>query len=304
MLDKFWEKIGENLAGDWDVRIFTLAFIFWGSGLAFYGLKNGWDIIQNFFLDIGTKPVWAGALLVGVLIVVLASNKVVEWVTFPFLRFLEGYWWNSLRNWASSGELKRRGKLKDRYYELDQKKREHPTLMTDSEEREQALVEYDLRYKFPTDEYVMPTPIGNVLRSAEEYPFLTYGLETTITWPHLWLVMPESTRQEIGAARQQLDGSVQLILWGLLFCIWTSFSWWALPIGVILILVALMKAYQDAFTFGLLVRTAYDLYRFELYKSLHWVLPGDSDQACEKAEGVALTEHLYRHNVKKYYIHP
>lgn len=306
MLDKFWDKIGENLAGEWNIRVLTVAFAFWGGGLVFFGNYSGWDQVKKLFDDFGQNPILGGAFLVGGLVLTAASNVVIGWLTRPFLKLMEGYWPEKIREWAKSIELRSRSGLKDKYNALLDKKKQHPDQFLLQDERNLAKVEYMLRYRFPfySEETILPTKIGNVRKSAEEYSYQMYGLETTITWPHMWLNLPDHARQELAAARQSLDEAVMLFLWGLLFCLWVYFAWWAPLLGLAVMIIAWFKAEVEAFSFGLLLRTAYDLYRFDLYKSLHWYMPSHSEMIYEKSEGLALTQHLYRHNINKYFDHP
>jgi hypothetical protein len=45
---------------------------------------------------------------------------------------------------------------------------------------------------YPVDpRRLMPLPVGNTLRAAEEYPQVRYGLATSACWPRLWLVMSQ-----------------------------------------------------------------------------------------------------------------
>ena len=49
MIIKFWEKVGEGVAGEWLARALTPALMFWGVGLL--GLvyqKGGWQAFQQF----------------------------------------------------------------------------------------------------------------------------------------------------------------------------------------------------------------------------------------------------------------
>ena len=78
----------------------------------------------------------------------------------------------------------------------------------------------------------MPTPLGNLLRAAEEYPYLHYGLITSICWPRLWLLLPPETQTAVSSARQRLERAAQLALWGLLFLVWTAWAWWAALIAL------------------------------------------------------------------------
>jgi hypothetical protein len=77
--------------------------------------------------------------------------------------------------------------------------------------------------------YLLPTPIGNILRAAERRPADKYGLDTIIVWPHLWLLLPETTRRELRTARTSLDTAVAAATWGLLFCVFTPLTPLAAP---------------------------------------------------------------------------
>ena len=78
----------------------------------------------------------------------------------------------------------------------------------------------------------MPTRIGNILRAAETRPYDHYGLEAVIVWPRLWLVLPDSARQELSTARASLDSSVAAVIWALGFCAFAPLAWWAAPVGL------------------------------------------------------------------------
>ncbi len=55
----------------------------------------------------------------------------------------------------------------------------------------------------------MPTALGNLLRSAEEYPLVRYGLETAVCWPRLWLLLPSATQETLTRARQSLNDAAR-----------------------------------------------------------------------------------------------
>jgi hypothetical protein len=51
----------------------------------------------------------------------------------------------------------------------------------------------------------MPTRFGDILRAAEFRPRDKYGLDTTVCWYPLWLLLPAEVKQEISQARLELD---------------------------------------------------------------------------------------------------
>jgi len=61
---------------------------------------------------------------------------------------------------------------------------------------------------------LMPTPLGNLFRAAEEYPRVRYGLATSVCWPGLWLVLLKETQATLAQARRELNGAARFTVWG------------------------------------------------------------------------------------------
>ena len=252
---------------------------------------HDWKSLES-FLQVETIA-FGVALIVGVLFVLLVSAALVQWLTLPILRLMEGYWkwplkglrrrmvngvnqmlakkgqeWDQLADQYEAGSLDAEGM--ERYVELDNSLDEYP-------------LEPNLR---------MPTKIGNILRAAEEYPGRCYGLEIVTTWPRLWLALPKETKEELAEARRSLNESAQLFVWGILFVVWVIWAWWAVPVAVVVALVAYLRTQSTAKVYGKLLRATYDLNRFALYEGLHWPLP--EGPQVEKAIGEMLTVYLKR----------
>lgn len=139
----------------------------------------------------------------------------------------------------------------------------------------------------------MPTRTGNILRAAEMWPTHKYGLNTAITWPRLWLLLPDSARQELTTARASLNSAAASVIWGLLFCCFAGWTPLALLPGLGVAVSAMgFWLPSSAETFGDLLEACYDLYRGSLYEQLRWPLPADPSE--ERAAGKALTEYLWR----------
>ncbi len=251
---------------------------------------------------------------VGGLCVVVASVIVVSRLTTPALRLLEGYWpgcLSRIRSKLIDRAHARLEKTELSWQELLAKRRTDGDLSSDDQD---ALAVLELRlHRFPSDpSRLMPTRVGNILRAVESQPRDKYGLDGVSTWPRLWLVLPDSTRHELVAARQALNSAVGATLWSTLFAVLIpstllfvglSNRW---PAGVLLVVCALsasaagcvaytairwwMPARAEAF--GYLVESAYDLYRLALYEQLRWPLPTDPRQ--EREAGREITEYLWR----------
>lgn len=85
-------------------------------------------------------------------------------------------------------------------------RRRHQSRLAALAEDPDAYRTIHLRYPLPTQAgEVMPTRFGNILRSAELYPRDRYGIDTAVTWPRLYQVLPERQVSQIAAARGDVD---------------------------------------------------------------------------------------------------
>ena len=298
MLGKFWEGVGDKLADRW-ANVSASALVFWLGGLLSWTLSHGgWGHLATSTHWL-TKVSTVGQVVValGALLVVTGSGVVIARLTFPALRILEGYWprcfeaprrliisrivtraadadiekWDELAPYVLGSPPKATAEQSAEFVRVDLRRRRSPALAAD----------------------YMPTRTGNILRAAETWPIHKYGLNSVVIWPRLWLVLPDSARQELITARAALDSAAGCVIWGLLFCF---FAWWtpfALLAGLaVAVGAAAVWVPSRAETFGDLVEATYDLYRGSLYEQLRWPLPVDPET--ERVTGRALSEYLWR----------
>ena len=265
-------------------------------------------------------------LLAGGLLLVAVSAIAAERLTLPLLRVLEGYWprprW--LRNRLIAYRRRRYRRWRDRVDTLNLRQRfgsltTEEFLELSSLEKEPArdtirlqalrrrrIEGFDpqmaadlgrgrgfLRTTPEGDALGMPTRLGDTLRAAEARPTNKYGLDTIVCWYALWLLLPAETKTELVQARATLDKAAGTWLWGALFLVWTPWTWWAVPIGVVVPALAYyLGILAAASLFGELTVSAFDLYRFRLYDSLH--LPRPSSPALERhRDGPRVTNLLW-----------
>lgn len=288
MLTKVWEKIGEGLAERWLLTIFTPAFVFWAGGAIAYVQEYGLDPLMQKWL--GITVIEKGALLLGAVGGISVSAALIQMIQDPVLRLLEGYW----PRWFAKWRFNRATQWADRLVAKTSRWQElqHAVSAHDLAERRQLDAEI-ARIALPR-ERIMPTLIGNLLRSAEDYPGLRYGLDAIVCWPRLFLLLPPGTQQEISAARERLGTQTRLFVWSLLFLVWTWWQWWALgAVGVMI--MAYYGIITAAAVYGDILRAAFDVHRFSLYRSLAWPLP--THPAREQEIGRELTQYLFRGSV-------
>jgi hypothetical protein len=291
MLTKFWDKIAENLAQESKALFLAPAFAFWAGGLGLYALKIGWQPILEQISAWNTAQSIASLLALAALLTI--STALMNQFTISLLRFLEGYW-----RWPLAGIAQRR--IESIRHKLNQKEERWNLLarqragdgLTALQAREYAQLDAELANYPVDDNWKMPTRLGNLLRAAEEYPGNHYGLEINITWPRLWLLIPENVQKEVARSRQNLDQAVQVFGWAILFWGWGFLNPWAFLAAILLTAGFYPSIIQTAGAYSELLKSAYDLYRFRLYEAVYW--PKPDSPAAEIQAGQTLTKYLHR----------
>jgi hypothetical protein len=301
LLTKFWEGVGGKLGEQLVVRLLTPAFFFWAGGL----LAWTWNELGS---DVGSRR-WIAelerrtetvrelpaalqvALVVGALSALVASALAAERLTPALLRALEGYWPARVSGPLQRRFSARRKAILTRLGALAHTRAQRA--LSPGEQAEMSWLEGRARRLPTAAELMLPTRLGNVLRSAEARPRQQYGLDVAVCWPHLWLVLDETSRQEVAAARGRLDAGARTWLWAVLFAVWTVWAWWAAPIAVALSVATYYTSIlSSAEVYGDLVEATFALRRAELYRALRWPLP--ASPAEETGTGDALTMYLWR----------
>ncbi|MGH3195968.1 MAG: hypothetical protein ACRDOH_26320 [Streptosporangiaceae bacterium] len=229
------------------------------------------------------------------LLAAAASAVLVDRMATPLLRLLEGYWpsWTGPLRRRLINRAATRAAAQALAWQRAYSAIQPPATPTADQLANYARLERHRRRHPAAPGYFLPTPIGNILRAAERRPADKYGLDTVTVWPHLWLLLPETTRQELRVVRTSLDTAVAAATWGLLFCVFTPFTPLVVPIGLAVATVAVTIVLPArAQAFGDLIEAAYDLYRTGLYQQLRWPLP--ANPAEEHAYGQQLTAYLRR----------
>ena len=338
MLAAFWSGLGGELAKNWAARILTPAFAFWTGGLALVWWSEhgdrvgdgGWaEELEATARPLEQLPTVAQiVLVVGALLLLVASALIAERLTLPVLKILEGYWTRpqwlrgllvGYRRWRRRRWAKVVSELqpKEGRGDLTQEELNELTELAAADvldpgelEREAALQERRerfgaadfarlarglayLRWSPREDHFGMPTRLGDALRAAELRPADKYGLDAVVCWYRLWVLLPPELRTEISETRLELDRGVRIWLWGALFVVWAPWLWWvAVPIAIVVPTLAYSFSMLNAAAlFGDLTETAFDLHRMELYDALH--LPRPSSPANEREHGARLTGILW-----------
>jgi len=253
----------------------------------------------------------------------------------PLVRALEGYWAESPRcpAWVSIAARRRQRKRYKRLSDLayrdfpgagdrprgaDRLYLAHLTepdqgalrwLATEARRNGTALAR--LHSRFPPEDRLLPTALGNALRAAEDSAGQRYGLETVVVWPVLYTVLSPSVREVVDDQRDQLDVAVRLSLMMFLCAVASAAMVWRYPywlIGCVSVsLCGALLAYRAAVVaaegYGVMIGVAFERHRFDLLTALHLPLPADS--AAEFTANQQLTAFLRRQSMATFgYEHP
>jgi hypothetical protein len=176
-----------------------------------------------------------------------------------------------------------------------------PELIQDEKEkyenkRRKIISQYHLKriLYFPEHERILPTGLGNILRAAEDLVSTKYGLDAIITWTRLYILLPDNMKAVLNDQRTKLDLSTRLSIIFLISTIISSLFFVKLsllsliPIGsFILLIISYIGSKQIALGYGILIHTAFDLYRFDLLKQLKISLPKNNDEEKKKGQEIS-----------------
>ncbi len=290
MLQKIWDALSAGLTQRLSFPHLLAAVAFWGAGLFTVAWNVGWAAFLSWLLetDVTTSVLRGIALLV----VAIASTALVDLLETSVLQAVEGYWpypFAKLVPWLAELQFRCYWKKRELWERLNSIRESR---LSGRMCAARASLDADLTHYPTRRNRFLPTRIGNILRAAEEYPQVRYGLAMSVCWPRLWLVLPEKAREEVNEARGQLDAAAQGFLWSILFLSWVQAAWWALILSALGMCIAYQEMKRAAALYGDLLRASFDLYRFELYAQVHLKPPKWADG--EEVDGSKLTEYLFR----------
>jgi uncharacterized repeat protein (TIGR01451 family) len=202
----------------------------------------------------------------------------------PLIQLYEGYpWQNSLLGkWRTRIQRARLDRIRRQVAVLSELCMDDTTAEYDRLLSARSQLRSELLLSFPdSDDSVLPTRLGNILRAFERYPYIQYRIEAIAFWPRLIAVIPPPYAEAIGDARTSLVFLLNLsfltallgittVLAGLVYLPPGPLTHVVLPaLGFAVASVWLYgRSFAAAGTWGELVKGAFDLYRWELLTKL------------------------------------
>lgn len=219
-------------------------------------------------------------IIFGCLILATVLAYLLQPFTRLIIRCYEGYWPQRLRSWITSvGE----------YKDWQEKSTQRAQAEEAAEWSKYSDLQSQLFYSYPSKKSrLMPTHLGNVLHAAEDYSQSTYGMDSVFWWPRLWPLLPETMKKEIEGALIPIVALLNFSLLMFLVAVGGSIYlacegfWQSILLvglgGLGLSFISYRAAVAQAKDYGELIRSAIDIYRFNLLKALHQTLPKTLDE--------------------------
>lgn len=258
------EKLGTE---SFDLRPIISSLTFWGVGLSIVAATSS---IDSKFISERLQGENAVISVTFLLIVVSVSRTVTRAISFPILRILEGYGWDKVPFLGSWMKVRRIASFKKQLQDaVDTKDQGTPEEITEKQ---------DFINSMPATSRVLPTRLGNILRSGEDYANDRYALDGMRTWSRLWFCIPSHARSILRGARKEIDQAVDGLIWAVLSLGWAYFLsgqyiYLSLAISTVWTIIAYSALLRHAEAWSELLRATFDLYRFNLYTTLSLPLP-------------------------------
>ncbi|SEQ82261.1 hypothetical protein SAMN05216188_105228 [Lentzea xinjiangensis] len=257
-----------------------------------------------------------GLVLLFVLAIVVVTT-ILQSFHFGVVRLLEGYWGDSRlavalvrvgvnrhrSRWLrATAVLGTTGAANDVGSSGAQESPRTRRLQDQAADR-RAVLRRELRTKraadvlaaYPPDvDELLPTRLGNIMRSGERRAGERYGWRTVPAWPRLFPGLSDP----VAAAYRSASDAVHTAA---VFCV-TFLSitlvvgaafyddpelWWLPPAMLMLAYVSYRGVVASAVTLGVIQQVAFDRHRFDLFEAMHVPLPGTPDEEYHLAQDLS-----------------
>lgn len=142
--------------------------------------------------------------------------------------------------------------------------------------------------RIATEEPDRPTWSGDRIHAVAVRLERDQHLDLSVLWPHLWLILPDTTRAEVTTAEQAVTRATTLGGWALLYALLTAVWWPAAPLAAVIALTARYRIRSATDTYAQLLEAAVRLHTTDLAAQLGIDHTGPADRAL----GGAVTDRL------------
>ncbi|MGW0002554.1 serine/threonine-protein kinase [Nocardia grenadensis] len=170
-----------------------------------------------------------------------------DWAAWPMPVRYPVRWWvaRRIRRWDIAEAVYRR--------ELRKMLAPDPADRPDSALRQRAA---RTRNRISVERPERPTWSGDRVHAAAVRLDRDHHLDLATVWPSVWLILPDSTRDQINEARTALARATTLLAWSVLYSVLTVWWWPAALIGVVTAATARYRIRTATDTYATLLETA------------------------------------------------
>jgi hypothetical protein len=227
---------------------------------------------------------WTAVVLV---FVVLVLTGFLYNLNISIIRLYEGYPWQDswigrLLAWRHKRRLREATSLRTaiRYLRRELAKRDaNDPVRTSLQSRQTALAVFVNSELPDAEDFVLPTRLGNVIRCFERYSYIAYGMDAIVFWPRLIARIDSAFASSLDSAKASIDFMLNFSFLSALSCLGivvievstetsTAPSIWRAGLFLALAVIFYYLSIGRAAAWGMEVKSAFDLYRFDLLKAL------------------------------------
>jgi hypothetical protein len=231
--------------------------------------------------------------LITIFFTIIVLSGLLYNLNIPIIRFYEGYLWQN--SWIGR---RRTGHYQAQFRAVHARRQGMRTLLRAirndnryEESYKKVLDEWNrigraVNNEFPIDEgSVLPTRLGNVIRSFEDYPRRQYGISAITLWPRFVAKIDKDYAKAIDDTKVSLDFTLNssvlsaalalaILLFGLLYPTRLSLPHFCVPwMAEIIVFAGLgywfyLLSIGRAGAWGVMVKGVFDLYRWALLEQL------------------------------------
>ncbi|MER6380605.1 hypothetical protein [Streptomyces sp. NPDC001250] len=289
----FLTELGKWFAEKWFALLVLpgLVFVVVASGAVVLGQRR-WADVGRIPADVHRIHAAAGQhdattvvlLSCGVLSGSVAAGLLAQGLGHAVARLWLGEWWPASLARQLIARRRRRWSNAQRRYEDALRARAR---QRDDPELETAQLNA-ARNRISLARPVRPTWIGDRIAAVDRRVFENYDLDLSSAWPRLWLIVPQTTRDELGSAREGFDSAARLAGWSVLYLVLACWWWPAALIALVGGTAALIRGRAGIDAFAQLVESAVDVHGRDLAEALGIPCPGQ----LEPAVGLQITRAL------------
>ncbi|WP_020672131.1 hypothetical protein [Amycolatopsis nigrescens] len=265
-MNSFFGELGRKLAEKWFSLLMLpgllLTFVATVAAVLGHAHALDWNELVRragaWSTALGARPPAAQALvLVAVLFAAVAAGFVVGGLTGVTQRLWLGSWADARPaplSWVGRKLVARRQKRWSRAHEAVGK------ATGEGERNLLAARRNGIAMTRPS----RPTWMGDRIAGAELRVYHEYQVDLQSWWPRLWLVLDDTTRAELRAARSAFDSAVNQATWAVGYLLAGLFWWPAIPVAAGIWATGWLRGRGAVRTYADLIESTVDIYATDL----------------------------------------